>query len=548
MAGTSATRLGETPAGGTPNGAPHDLSPDIVEFLADPATHGADCGEVERLETHISWLFLTPRHVYKLKKPVRFDFLDFSTCELRRHACQEEVRLNQRLAPRVYLAAEPVARDAQGQLRLGGRGSPVDWVVKMRRLPADRALDRLLREQRLASYELQQLAACLTDFYLGLPPVTVKTDLYRARLQHHVEDNDRELSDPRHGLPAARVQRVHAAQRAFLWLFTQQFDDRVCDGRIVEGHGDLRPEHIYLHGGPTVIDCIEFNLEYRQLDVVDELSFLAMECELLGAENLGRSILEHYCRASGDSPSPALVNFYAGYRACVRAKVAAIRSDQLPPAARAEALERAEQYLRLAERHSRLPGQPLLLVVHGLSGSGKSTLAAALADRFRLHHLQTDAIRRELFATPDRSPPAQSDPRYRPENRQRVYDEMFTRAERLLAQGCGAVLDGTFLTTASRQQALELALRHAATVLLVHCTCPLEVAQQRIAARRQTGAALSDAFPALAARQLAAQQPAPPAAPLCQVNTADSLAELLDNVTSRMRELVSGKLSVVSCQ
>jgi predicted kinase len=405
----------------------------------------------------------------------------------------------------------------------------------------------------------------LTDFYLGLPPVTIKTDLYRDRLRRHVEDNDRELSDPRHGLSAAQVKRIHAAQRTFLLLFARQFDERVCDGRIVEGHGDLRPEHIYLNGGATVIDCVEFNLEYRQLDVVDELSFLTMECAMLGRESLGQDLLQQYCQASGDKPVAALCDFYYTYRACVRAKVSVLRAAQMPEEPRREMLATARRYLQLADDHARLPGQPLLLVVRGLSGSGKSTLARALADLFRLELLQTDAIRRQLL--PDMVPrraeiatdgavadgpvadgPVADGPvadwaaagtdRYGIDNRQRVYDEMLRRTDALLASGRGVILDGTFLKARDRRRALDLADRCSATPLVVNCHCPRDVARQRIVTRQHEGNSLSEAFPELFDQQQGEDEPFPPDDPVCDVDSTRSVPEMLRLVTQRLRQEV----------
>lgn len=536
MASHAASTTGGNRARVSGQAASRTIGPErLVQFLSDPASHGLASGTVERVETHISWVFLTPHHAYKLKKPVRFDFLDFSTAALRRQACEDEVRLNLRLAPQVYLGVEPLVHDRRGRLRIGGPGEPLDWLVKMRRLPADRSLDHLIRTEQLTPFEIQKLGKLLTDFYLGLPPVTVKTDEYRARLQHHVDDNYRELSDPRHGLSARIVKRIHAAQQAYLLLFPRCFDDRVCDGRLVEGHGDLRPEHIYLHGGPKVIDCVEFNLEYRQLDVADELSFLTMECAMLGREALGEALLRQYCDASGDRPSQALRGFYAGYRAMVRAKVAAIRAEQLegPPRDRQVAL--ARRYLELADRYGQLLGPPLLLIVRGLSGTGKTTLAEALAERFRLQCLQTDLVRRQLFSG-DGGVTAAADSRYSAENRRKVYEQMLHLAEEELQDRCGVVLDGTFLTNETRSEALELAARYGAVPLIVECRCPEDVARQRIASRQESGRSASDAFPELVARQRAEEDPMPPGAPLCRVDTRSSLPEMLRHVIEQLQQ------------
>ena len=298
----------------------------IAEWLKRPGTYKEPVSRVALKETHISWVFLTDRFVYKLKKPVRFDFLDFRSVEARHEACQAELRLNQRLARGVYLGVVPICADASGRLSLDGSGQIVDWVVKMRRLPADRMLDELIRNGRLTHEEAMRLAGTLASFYHGLSPVTMGASDYRQSIERHVRANREELLKPLHRLPASLIKRVHAAQLRFLQLQGGQFEDRVCDGRIVEGHGDLRPEHICLDGIPAIFDCIEFNEDFRRLDVVDELGFLAMECDLLGADRIGAQIVDAYRSACHDQFSDELWSFYKCYRACVRAKVAVLRA------------------------------------------------------------------------------------------------------------------------------------------------------------------------------------------------------------------------------
>ena len=251
-----------------------------VELLSRGSTYGEKTGSVERLETHISWLFLTKRRVYKLKKPVRFDFLDYGTVQRRKRACEAEVQLNRRLAPHTYLGVMPLIRSPRGRLQLGGYGTPVDWVVVMRRLDADQSLDALIRSGRVTHQQVDQLATRLSDFYRQLPPLTIRAQEYRQRIEEHVRANHRSVLEAAGELDIEAVKRVYAGQRRVLTLTPEWLENRACDGRIVEGHGDLRPDHIYFQPGPIVIDCVEFNSELRQLDVLDELSFLAMECDI----------------------------------------------------------------------------------------------------------------------------------------------------------------------------------------------------------------------------------------------------------------------------
>ena len=308
--------------------------------------------------------------------------------------------------------------------------------------------------------------------------------------------NLHELLSPEHALFATIVSRIHAAQLQFLSLAAPRFDARVGDGRIVEGHGDLRPEHICFEQAPVIFDCIEFDPQLRQLDVADELSFLAMECDRLGASAVGQRVIEIYATRCADRPPPALLSFYKCYRACVRGKVAALRARQLAGAMQTAALDEAREYLRLADDYVADFARPLVLVVSGLMGSGKSTLAAALAETFACPRLATDAVRRELFGA-TKSPVGYDEGTYRPQNRDRVYEELRARADRLLAERISVVLDGTFLTEALLDRAASLAADTRRGLLVVRCHCPDAVARKRIADRVAAGGDPSEARPEL---------------------------------------------------
>ena len=223
-----------------------DLSAELVEWLSRPEHHPDRPSSVEVIETHISWVFLTKLYAYKLKKPVRFDFLDFTTPETRRWACEQELCLNRRLAHSVYLDLVPLVRRANGRLQLGGSGEPVDWLVKMRRLPSERRLDKLIRSGRLNDFEMVRVAKVLSGFYVQAPPLTLRPNQYLQSLEHHVRDNLHELLKFAGELPEVLIKRAHVVQLSLLKLLPHLLVGRVCDGRIVEGHGDLRPEHIYL--------------------------------------------------------------------------------------------------------------------------------------------------------------------------------------------------------------------------------------------------------------------------------------------------------------
>ena len=380
----------------------NDEHESLVRWLARPEAYPHRPDRVEQIQTHISQVFLAGSHVYKLKKPVKFDFLDFSTRAAREQACREEVRLNRRLAPDAYLGVLPVVRGADGSFRWGGEGEVVDWLVEMRRLPTELTLESLHHRGELQPADIDRLAGTLVRFYRSLPPLTVTPQSYIAQCTAHVRGNFRELLAVKHHLPRGMVERVHGFQLQLLLLRSALFAERAGAGRIVEGHGDLRPEHICLSDPIAIFDCIEFSPDFRQLDVADELAFLAEECDCLGADWVGPQLLRAYQDQSGDRPPAVLLDFYKSYRACVRAKVAALRADQLEGPAHEAAAYEARQHLTLADRYATPWIRPLVIAVGGLAGTGKTTLATAIADALGAELLRTDVIRQELFSAGSR--------------------------------------------------------------------------------------------------------------------------------------------------
>lgn len=327
---------------------------DKVAFLKQPGSYPALTLGVEAVETHISWVFLTDAFAYKLKKPVRYEYLDFSIPEARRLDCEEELRLNRRLAAEVYLAVAPLMLGPDGSLNLRGQGRPVDWLVQMRRLPAERMLDALIRQRAVTEGEVRGLARKLAAFYAGSVQERMSAEAYRQRLAGEIAKNLEELSRPEFRLPTERLVRIAEAQSAFLQRQPALLDARVAQGRIVEGHGDLRPQHVCLTPEPVVIDCLEFKRDFRILDPLDELGYLALECERLGMPEIGPWLLSAYGEASGDRWPAPLLHFYQSCRASLRAKLAIwhlLDDGRHPPE---KWIRATHEYLDLAERHIEL--------------------------------------------------------------------------------------------------------------------------------------------------------------------------------------------------
>lgn len=322
-----------------------------VAFLRQPSSFPEPAYRVEAIETHMSWVFLTDGFAYKMKKPVRYDFLDFSTLEARRRYCDEELRLNRRLAPDVYLGLVSLVLNADGHLQLGGEGGVIDWLVKMRRLPMQRMLDYAIRHGTASARDIDRVAARLAGFYRSCAPVAIEPEEYRRRFLAHIDAHQRELTQSAYRLPATRINDVCAALRKALRDMAAALDERVHTGKIVEGHGDLRPEHVCLNPELSIIDCLEFSRDLRIADAYDEIGYLALECERLDARSLGEMLMRNYRDLSNDRPAAALVHFYQSYRATMRATIAIrhVNEDQFRYSP--EWTRRTLAYLNLAERH-----------------------------------------------------------------------------------------------------------------------------------------------------------------------------------------------------
>lgn len=337
-----------------------------VRRLTEPSAYAPPPPRVDVLETHMSNVFLAGERVYKMKKPVRFAFLDFSTLAAREADCREELRLNKRLAPGVYLDVVPLTLSETGEVSLRGDGAVVDWLVEMRRLPAELMLDRLIAADTLDESRIDALAATLADFYAKAERSTMTPREYVARfLREHEESRrilmqwsepegsrsrsppmDREPSgslDQRHIL--ALLDRLDSALRAF----APQLEERVRAGRIVDGHGDLRPEHICFTDPIAIFDCLEFNRELRQVDPFDELAFLDVECALLGAPTLGPKLFRTVASRLDDFPPVSMIALYGACRAVLRARLALAHLLDAHPRQPEKWKPLAARYLRLAD-------------------------------------------------------------------------------------------------------------------------------------------------------------------------------------------------------
>lgn len=331
---------------------------DKVRFLSAAAAYPDRPERVSAKETHMSWVFLAGDHAYKLKKPVKYAFLDFSTLAARQADCSEEIRLNRRLAPSIYLGTARLTCEASGELALDGRGTTVEWLVKMRRLPAARMLDTEIEHKTVTRERIEAVADLLSDFYARAERADVSPSTYVAAFEREQALNRTVLTNPDFGFDSPFVQRVLGDVEGFLRDKPGLLEDRVQRQCVVDGHGDLRPDHVCLLDPPVIIDCLEFNRGLRLVDPFDELAFLGLECARLSAPWIRPCLMDRCAARLGDRPPDDLVAFYTSYRACLRARLALAHLAEPAPRERDKWLPLAHQYLGIADDDGLSPAPP----------------------------------------------------------------------------------------------------------------------------------------------------------------------------------------------
>lgn len=337
------------------DGPPHEISiSEKVAFLSDPDNHGQPAGGVIARQTHMSWVFLAGDRVYKLKKPITAPFLDFSTIEARKDNCRNEIRLNQSLAAGIYLGLAPLTREHSGQLAIDGAGTPVEWLVVMRRLPDERMLDRTIADGTATPDEIAAVANLLIGFYRKAAPAGISPQDHLGIFRQGMAENRAVLTHPlfQAQLAAAGIETrpIVGDLDRFLAQDSGLLSQRFTEGRIVEVHGDLRPEHICLIDPPVIFDRLEFSRILRLLDPFDELSYLSLECESLGAPWIGATLMRQCAARLGNPPPQRLLDFYTAYRACLRARLALRHLLEPKPREPKKWMPRAIRYLRIAAK------------------------------------------------------------------------------------------------------------------------------------------------------------------------------------------------------
>lgn len=470
----------------------------IFQVMLRPEFYPHPVSNIEQRETHISHVFLTGDYVYKIKKPVSLDFLDFTTLEKRHYYCHQEVILNKRLSHNVYFDVVPINLK-DGKYLLTGPGIPVEFAVKMRQLPADRSMVQLLKRKKINRILIKELAVILSKFY-GQGPSVENIHSYGAweTILTNCEENFRQTIKFAGKILDERIfQIVRSATLSFLRRQKELFDNRIKNKKIRDCHGDLRTGHIYFTDkGIQIVDCIEFNERFRFQDVTSDLAFLAMDLDYEGFPKIAKYLLDDYAKHAQDPDVFVLIDFYKCYRAFVRCKVNCIclQAGDLNRQDRIKLVKETDKYLDLAYRYALQFTRPRLWVVCGMPGSGKSTISRELSRVFGIKAFQSDVVRKDLLGirTGDPSDMPFEAGIYSKNAGSLSYGRLLLLAQEEIEKKRSVILDATYGRQHDRFEVIRMAKDNDASIVFVECVLKENIIKERLL-KRGAGYPVSDA-------------------------------------------------------
>ncbi|GIZ12233.1 bifunctional aminoglycoside phosphotransferase/ATP-binding protein [Pseudomonas sp. NCCP-436] len=519
------------------------MSQALIAALQNPALYPHPVEGFQVIETHISWVLLTGSYAYKIKKPANFGFLDFTTLDARRHFCEEELRLNQRLTQDLYLEVIPIG-GSENTPCLTGDTPAIEYALKMRQFPQEQLLSALQARGELAAAHIDALAEQIAIFHQQAPRVPLEHPLGSAEaVMQPVLQNFEQirplLTDK------ADLQQLDALQdwaQASYERLLPLLAERKQKGFIRECHGDIHLGNAaQIDGRVVLFDCIEFNEPFRLIDVTADIAFLAMDLEDRGLKSLARRFINNWLEHTGDYAALQLLDFYKAYRAMVRGKVALFRLGQeQDPVQRAVILRQYRNYASLAESYSRIPSH-FLAITHGVSAVGKSHVAMRLVEALGAVRLRSDVERKRLFGAQPESAQGQLEGGiYGTEASLATYQRLHQLAREALLAGFPVVIDATYLKAAQRQAASEIAEETGSPFLIIDCQAPDAVISGRLEQRQREGLDPSEATQEVVQAQQAGREAldAEELAHSRRVDTHDSAS--LDALLERIRQRLPG--------
>lgn len=518
--------------------APPSVSPsdtDLIDALMTPAAFDHPVTRVDLIETHISWLLLTDEFAYKIKKPIVLDFLDFGDLGKRQFYCEEEIRLNRPWAPEIYLDVVAITLES-GQLRVGGKGEAVEYAVRMRRFGQSLRLDHQLEAGKLTVQDMKELALNIANRHMDAPQVDVDQRERVLRLtREFMRDNfsalegqvDERVLEPLRTWTEDELER-HAA------LFASRFDG----GLVRDCHGDMHLGNLVrLSGGITTFDCIEFNTDLRHIDVVADFAFLVMDLVERQRSDLAAHFLNRYLETTGDYAGVVLLNLFFVYRCLVRAKVAAIRSQEREEDSEARAdLAEVQEYCDMAQRQA-AAREPRLIIMHGLSGSGKTWVSGQLMASLPAIRIRSDIERKRLYGLAEtassHSPVGAGI--YTEDAGRRVYHRLFELAREILRSGHNVILDAAFINHDQRREALDLADELQCAAVIVEVTAEKGRLRERLMKRAAAKSDPSEGDIAVLEHQLQTASPLSAEEREITVSCDNSVSPDIDTLVYKVR-------------
>jgi len=472
------------------------VSNELIKALQNPTLYDHPTEGFKVLETHISWVILTGPFAYKIKKPVNFGFLDFSSLEKRKHFCEQELHLNRRLAPSLYLDVVTISGSVTHpalDTKTGSDENPhiFEYALKMTQFPQEGILSTLQEKQVLTSKHINELSTILASFHqrVEIAPINSTYGMPGSVLAP-IEENFKQIQSRLKTLNLECTDTLHSLKEWALSSFQQLrpiIEARKTQGFIRECHGDLHLGNITLFNDALVIfDCIEFNPSLRWVDVISDLAFLIMDLEKRGQNAYANQLCNAYMELTGDYEGIALLKFYKSYRAMVRAKVAvlSIKEEEDTTEAKRSLMKEYQQYINLADKYEAIPNRYILLM-HGYSGSGKSVVSNTLVEELGAIRIRSDVERKRLYSymASDRTDSPLNGGIYTEEATQKTYDRIVTLASTLLEGGLPIIVDATHLKKWQRNLLLQEAESHAVPLLIISCCAADEVLKERIEKR-----------------------------------------------------------------